>query len=128
MLLCFVCQFVLILLCMNEMLTNPFFPAKFKKQCSSLILMSRFICSTILHLSIVDDINAGMEMMKYSVNHHYKFVNYRIACSSGFLQVVANISIELVSIGVICAATDTISIIFNFISLAVLVEFDDFVY
>jgi len=36
--------------------------------------------------------------------------------------------IEIASIFIICAATDTISIIFNFISLAVLVDFDGFVY
>jgi hypothetical protein len=36
--------------------------------------------------------------------------------------------IELASICVICAATDTISMIFNFIALTILAEFDNFVY
>ena len=41
---------------------------------------------------------------------------------------VACVFIECVSIGVICAATDTISVIFNFISLAIVLEFDDYVF
>ena len=36
--------------------------------------------------------------------------------------------IEIASIFVICSATDTISIIFNFIALAILCDFDGFVY
>lgn len=67
-------------------------------------------------------------MMKFTVNHQYKFQNYRIAWTAGFLQVVSCLFVEVVSIGVICAAVDTIDVIFNFISLEVVVEFDLFVF
>jgi riboflavin transporter FmnP len=46
----------------------------------------------------------------------------------GFLQVIAVLAIEIVSIGIICSATDPITIIMNFISLAIVVDFDTFVY
>jgi hypothetical protein len=92
------------------------------------VLFGRFICSTILHLAVVDDVTIGLEMMKFACNHDYKFSNYFIAWGSGFLQVTATLSIEIVSIGVICSAIDPISIIQNFISLAILVEFDIYVY
>jgi len=67
-------------------------------------------------------------MMKFSVNHPYKFYSYRMAWICGFLQTFATLGIEIASIGVICAAVDTIDIVFNFIALAILAEFDDFVY
>lgn len=35
---------------------------------------------------------------------------------------------EFASIGIICSADDTISIVFNFIALAIIAEFDNFVF
>ena len=37
------------------------------------IIFARFICATILHLSLVDEVNAGLLSMKFAVNHPYKF-------------------------------------------------------
>jgi hypothetical protein len=66
--------------------------------------------------------------MKFALNHHYKFVSWEVAWLCGFLQTTATLMIETASIGVICAGTDTISIIFNFIALTILATFDNFVY
>ena len=67
-------------------------------------------------------------MMKFALNHSYKFKRYEIAWFCGFLQFVSTLGIELASLGVICAAIDTIDIVFNFIALAILAEFDNYVY
>jgi hypothetical protein len=48
-------------------------------------MFARFICATILHLSLIDEVSAGLEMMKYAVNHSYKFERYSIAWLAGFL-------------------------------------------
>lgn len=37
-------------------------------------------------------------------------------------------NVELANIGVICGANDTISIVFNFIALAIIAEFDNYVF
>ena len=66
--------------------------------------------------------------MKFACNHPYKFHSYFLAYMAGYLQFTAAMAIETASIGIVCAATDTIDIIFNFISLAILVEFDNYVY
>lgn len=91
-------------------------------------MFARFICATILHLSLVDEVSAGLEMMKYSVNHPYKFETFSVAWMSGFLQTFSCLTVELANIGVICGAPDTISIVFNFIALAIIAEFDNFVF
>jgi hypothetical protein len=77
---------------------------------------------------MVDAVTAGLEMMKFACNHTYKFHSYPIAYSAAFLQVISTISVEVASLGVICAGSDVISIIFNFIALAILAEFDNYVY
>lgn len=91
-------------------------------------MFARFICATILHLSCVDEVHAGLEMMKYSVNHPYKFNQPSVAWMSGFLQYLSCLTVEMANIGVICAANDTIDIVFNFIALAIIAEFDNYVY
>lgn len=92
------------------------------------IVFARFICATILHLSLVDEVSHGLDMMKYSVNHSYKFVHYSMAFASGLLQTVSCLGVELANIGVLCGAEDTISIVFNFIALAIIAEFDNYVF
>ena len=38
-----------------------------------LILFARFICATILHLSLTEEINSALMCMKYANNHGYNF-------------------------------------------------------
>lgn len=106
-----------------ELWTNEFWRPLFAIHATTPILFGRFICSTILHLSMVDQVTNGLVMMKYSCNHEYKFYSPVIAFLCGLLETIGILSIEVASIGVICAAIDTIDMIFNFISLAILAEF-----
>ena len=94
----------------------------------TMIVFARFICTSILHLSLIDEVTVGMEMMKFAINHQYKFVLYFMAWLNGFLQVTAMIMIETASIGVICSAEDVLDIIFNFIALSIVAEFDNYVF
>jgi len=66
--------------------------------------------------------------MKYSLNHPYKFEQFSIAWLAGFLQTSSSLCVEMANIGVICGAGDTISIVFNFIALAIIAEFDNYVF
>lgn len=66
--------------------------------------------------------------MKFSLNHTYQFQHFEIAYLSGFLQFTSCISVEFASIGIVCSANDTIDIVFNFIALAIIAEFDNFVF
>ena len=79
-------------------------------------------------MSLVDEIGVGLEMMKYSINHAYKFSSYKIAFASGFFSLTSSLIVEIANIFVICAANDTISVVFNFIALAIIAEFDRYFY
>jgi hypothetical protein len=69
--LCFVCQIVLVISIsgyliesMSELFTTPV---------GVWILFGRFICGTILHLSLVDEVTKGIQNMKFALNHGYLF-------------------------------------------------------
>jgi len=95
---------------------------------NSPMLFGRFICASILHMSLIDEVTSGLSFMKYSVNHPYKFNNFLLPWSVGFMQFVSAIGVETSNIGVLCCALDPINLVFNFIALAIVAEFDNYVY
>lgn len=66
--------------------------------------------------------------MKYAVNHPYIFDNYELAYMVSWFQATSVIWVEISNVCVICVALYPIEIIFNFISVAVIAEFDNYVY
>ena len=49
------------------------------------LIISRFVCAIVLHMSSNSQLSQGMMKMKYALNHSYKFKNYKIPFMSGFL-------------------------------------------
>lgn len=49
------------------------------------IAAGRFFCGIVLHMSLQDELKTGLNNMKFALNHHYRFGNYRIAFFSGIL-------------------------------------------
>jgi len=121
-------QFVLVGMAFHELKTNDMWYPAYHTLSGTLIIFARWICASILHLSLIDEVTIGLDMMKYSVNHSYMFIAYEMAWLSGFLQTISVLLIEIASIGVICASNDVINMVFNFIALSIIAEFDDFVF
>ena len=46
---------------------------------------SRFVAAMVMHIMMNDEIFNGMKMIKYSVNHPWKFSNPKLAFSAGIL-------------------------------------------
>ena len=44
-----------------------------------MIILARFICGSILHLSLLDEVTNGLNCMKFALNHPYKFLSYNLA-------------------------------------------------
>ena len=49
------------------------------------IVIARFICGIVLHMTLQEEIRNGMKMMKFALNHDYRFSDYKIAFLAGFL-------------------------------------------
>jgi len=112
----------------GEIFTNCIYYQVIMAPVNIFITFARFICATILHLSLIDEIGHGLLMMKFACNHSYKFKLFGVAWLCGFLQTVSCLCVEVANIGVLCGANDTIDVVFNFIALAIITDFDNLVF
>lgn len=120
-----------VLLC--SLLVHDFFDeeadSKINKMPSSVwIVSARFICCVILHMSLQDELRTGLSIMKFTLNHSYRFDDARIAFLSGFLQTVMIMVVETVNVMAILSASTVLDIVMNFMALAIISEFDDTFY
>jgi len=91
-------------------------------------VFARFICGIVLHVSLSAELKQGLGMMKYAVNHHWKFVNYKFAFLSGLLQASMVIFVESINFLALLTNFEVIGIVMDFLALVIIAEFDDFFY
>ena len=76
-------------------------------------------------MSINSEIYNGMDIMKYSLNHVWKFKHPKTAFLAGFLQVIICIFICLINYFVIVQAGDVLDLAKDFTALMIIAQFDD---
>ena len=81
-----------------------------------------------MHIKLAPELNQAMNIMKYSVNHSWKFDYYRIAFFAGFLQAIMVISVEVINFVNLLLTNQILEIVMNFLALVIIAEFDDFFY
>lgn len=69
-----------------------------------------------------------MNYMKFCINHYYRFDNWKMAFLAGFLQALSIVVIESVNFVVIMTSNSFLSVVMNFMALAVISEFDNAFY
>lgn len=89
---------------------------------------ARWICATILHLSIIDSVVGALERMKYVLNHSYIFENSKIAFTITLLEFIITITVEIANICIILTQFTPINIVLNFIAIAIIGQFDEYIY
>lgn len=94
----------------------------------TLIIYARFVCAVILHLSLMDDVYFGMQMMKYALNHTYMFNSWGTAYFLGLQQALICTIVEIGNLAIILVSIYPVEIVLNFISVAIVSEFDSYVY
>ena len=65
-------------------------------------------------------------MMKYALNHPWKFRDWRAAFSVGLSQTIVVMSVEFVNLLILQTNGTIMDIIMNFLALVVIAEFDDY--
>ena len=66
-----------------------------------IVVLSRWICALFLHISMRDEADIGFKIMKFSINHPWKFDNWWSAFCVGLLQYIIIIMVEFVSMMVL---------------------------
>ena len=92
------------------------------------IVFCRYVCAIILHITLVDEVKAKLNMMKFVCNHEYKFNKPFLAWCTGLMMIISSIGIEFANILVLCCYGDALDLISNFVSLVIICEFDNFIF
>ena len=80
----------------------------------------------VMHVVVTDEILNGMQMMKYSCNHWWKFSNPLIAYTSGLLQVMSMVTITLVNYFVIFQSPTILELAKDFTAFLIIANFDNY--
>lgn len=110
------------------------------------VVIPRLVSSIMMHLNVEPDIRQGIELMKYAINHPWKFrtikknyaketadqidytgVKRRAFCAFllGFNQATIAIVAELLVIFFLNSLSSLLLIIMKYVSFAAVVKFDD---
>lgn len=79
-------------------------------------------------MMIQGELQAGLNTMKFALNHHYRFDSYKIVFISGLMQASMIFIVEIVNFIVILNSFSIKSIVADFMALVVISEFDDAFY
>ena len=66
----------------------------------------RLLVSVVTHVIMQEGLTQGYTMMKYAVNHHWKFHDYRLAFLTGFLSVTISMLIEIATFYMLLFASE----------------------
>ena len=132
-------QITLIFLIISHMMSDSF---EFVKAKSVLIILPRFLSSLMMQINVETDIRAGINLMKFAVNHPTKFKPPRktdaiedpnsihlqrvyLAFFLGFCQATIAMVVEILVIFYLASQVLLTDVIMKFVALAAIVRFDD---
>ena len=90
------------------------------------IVYCRLFCAVVLHITLSDELRQSFELMKYALNHPWKFWSWSSAFFVGFHQMIVVISIELVNMFFMMSNNTVTDIVMNFLALVIISDFDDY--
>ena len=90
------------------------------------LVFARFVAIMIMHIYVLDEIMNGATMMKYAMNHWWKFKYPGYAYLSGFLQITAMYIIEIANTLVVMTSPNILEVVKDLMALTIISEIDDF--
>ena len=123
-------QVSLSILIMIEAVENYGSKSKFKISAwqATWIMMARFLCGIVMHINLADRVNQGMRMMKYSLNHQWKFENWTYGFFAGLMQFLAAFCVEIGNFISILTHFEIMDIVMKFMSLLIIQSFGQIFY
>ena len=84
----------------------------------------RLLVSIVTHILLVGDIDEGLRLMKYALNHPWKFTSWEKAFFAGFVQFCVIVAVECATFYILIFASDTIfDILANYAIVLVIADF-----
>ena len=91
-----------------------------QKPAEMIVIIARFMCGMSLHLFLASELSNALKKMKYACNHHWKFVDYKVAFLAGLLQTITIMTVELVNLLLILMETSIVEIVMNHMAIVVI--------
>ena len=90
--------------------------------------MVKFICAILFHFKFENEIRHGLSMMKYAAMHYDNFEMPIRAFCIGMTNFVMIFLVEFINLWNLSNITEggTYSLMFDFIALGIIAEFDDY--
>ena len=85
----------------------------------------RLIAGLLLQMIINSEVQNGLSIMKYSVNHYWKFRYNGLAYTAGLLQVLASVLIAIINYSVITVSESVLDLAKDFTALVIIAEIDN---
>lgn len=89
-------------------------------------VICRFFCAIFMHINLSDELAQGFNLMKYAMNHPWKFNQWHKAFAVGFWQMTILSSVEFVNMMILLTNQNIVDTLMNFLALTVISEFDDY--
>ena len=91
------------------------------------IIIVKFICTALFHFKFEAELRNGINMMKYAAMHSKNFKHPYMAFMMGFLDYIMIFFVEIINLWNLSNITEGVhSLIFDFIALGIIAEFDDY--
>jgi len=125
---CFASQVALLVALFESYFKEQYIAVMFTPVVSVWMLITRFICGLILHLALFEEFGRAIKLMKFAMNHSDVFDCSGAAFTVAMLQASVTLMVEVLNIIVICMSSNVGDVVMNFIALAIIADFDDFIY
>jgi hypothetical protein len=83
------------------------------------LIAARFIGSMIMHINTEKEVQQGINLMKYSVNHYEEFTNPYAAFLLAFLHFLVSISVELNVMIIYTSIQDVVEVLMKYVALSI---------
>ena len=89
------------------------------------IYVCRFFCAVLIHYVFQSEIEMALKQLKYLALHPEKFKMKLRAFEVCMMQFTVCLAVEICNIMCLIGLTDIKELIFNYLALAIIFEFDD---
>ena len=86
---------------------------------------TRFVAAMVMHIYLHAEIFNGLKIMKYSINHEWKFKHPSRAFTVGFMQFFIMIMNALINYAVISSANTVLEVAQDFTALIIIAQIDN---
>lgn len=102
--------------------------AQYAEPKSNSVILVRFLCIALAHIQLSGEYKQAFDLMKFALNHPWKFTSWVQAYRVGFVQFCIVFLVECINQGILLSTNTVMDTLMNFVALAVIAEFDDFLY